>query len=316
MNGFMENDYMVSGRGIVPWHNLGTVLDHTLTSDEALKESKLTWLVEQKPLYLEGNLNKPIFGYLGNVRNDTNEILGIVSKRYHVIQNKDVFAFADDLIGNSNIPCSYETAGSLFNGRRIFILVNMPEGRLIKDLYKPYVCLSNSHDGTSCLQVCLTAIRVVCNNTLTAAINRSNRKISIRHLPIMDQQKREAMKTMQAASKYFIEFESFASDLAGKKVDIKKVLTKLFPVSDDMSRRQLQHNKDVKHGIAQMLKKKDDLQNFKGTAWGAYNALADFRSNSEPRRKTETYGDNKMAMFMDGDPVLERAQSIILELAA
>jgi phage/plasmid-like protein (TIGR03299 family) len=316
VDGFLENDYMVSGRGIVPWHNIGTVLDKTLTSNEAFKEAKLTWLVEQEKIYSENNFKQPIPGFLANIRNDTKDVLGIVSERYHVVQNKDIFAFADDLISNSNVHCTYETAGSLFNGKRVFILVNMPEGRMVEDTYKPYVCLSNSHDGSTCLQVFLTAIRVVCNNTLTAALNSATRKIAIRHLPIMDQRKREAIKTMNAASKYFIELESFASELAGKKVDIKKVLNILFPRSDEMSRRQIDHNKDLKNNIIQILKKKDDLQNIKGSAWGVYNALADFRSNSEPRRKTETYIDRKMAMFLDGDPLLEQAQNIILKLAA
>jgi hypothetical protein len=72
----------------------------------------------------------------------------------------------------------------------------------------------------------------------------------------------------------------------------------------------------VKELIKSLFKKKDDLQNFKGTAWGAYSAIADYRSNAEPKRKTPTYADNKMARFIDGDPVMQQAQDIIFELAA
>jgi hypothetical protein len=166
------------------------------------------------------------------------------------------------------------------------------------------------------LQVFLTAIRVVCNNTLTAALNTATRKISIRHLSIMEQRKEEAVKTMGAASKYFHDLEAFASQLAGKKVNIVKVLDRLFPVSSDMSKRQLVSNKEVKETIRNLLKRKDDLQNFKGTAWGTYSAIADYRSNAQPKRKTLTYADTKMSMFLDGDPVMNQAQEIIMELAA
>jgi hypothetical protein len=132
----------------------------------------------------------------------------------------------------------------------------------------------------------------------------------------MEQRKDEAMMTMGAASKYFHDLEAFASQLAGKKVNIGKVLDSLFPVSREMTKRQLESNREVKELIKNLLKQKDDLQNLKRTAWGAYSAIADYRSNAEPKRKTETYADNKMARFIDGDPVMNMAQDIILELAA
>jgi hypothetical protein len=196
------------------------------------------------------------------------------------------------------------------------MLVNMPKGRIVGDEYQPYLCLSNAHDGSACLQVFLTGIRVVCNNTLQAALRTANRKISIRHLTNMEERKDESLRTMGAASKYFHGLEEFASMLAGKKVNIGKVLDKLFPVSRDMSKRQLNSNTEVKELIKTLFKQKDDLQNFTGTAWGAYQAIADYRSNADPRRKTVTYADAKMARFLDGDEVMNQAQEIILELAA
>jgi hypothetical protein len=196
------------------------------------------------------------------------------------------------------------------------MLVNMPKGRIVDDAYQPYLCLSNSHDGSSPLQVCLTGVRVVCANTLSTALRTARRKISIRHLSCMEERKEEALHTMGAASRYFHELERFASLLAGKKVRIGKVLDKLFPVSRSMSERQEKANQEVKDIIEKILKRKDDLQNLKGTAWGAYNAIADYRSHAEPRRKSATFADTRMALFLDGDPVMNQAQEIILELAA
>jgi phage/plasmid-like protein (TIGR03299 family) len=311
----MENDFMFSGRGIVPWHGIGAVLDGVLTSGEAIKAAKLTWTVEQIEVFAAGNWAAPIPGYVANVRNDTKEVLGIVSDRYCVAQNKDVFAFADALIGTNKVKCTYETAGSLFNGRRVFALVTMPKGRIVGDEYQPYLCLSNAHDGSSALQIFLTGIRVVCNNTLSAALHTAKRKIAIRHLSRMDDRKIEAIRTMGAASKYFADLESFAAMLAGKKVNIVKVLDVLYPKSRVMSMRQVKANKEMKELIKSILKGKSDLQNIKGTAWGVYNAVADYRSNAEPRRRTATYADHKMAMFLDGDPVMKQTQDIIMELA-
>jgi len=52
MHGIMENDFMFSGRGEVPWHGIGAVLDGVLTSEQAIKEARLTWTVEQKRPYM------------------------------------------------------------------------------------------------------------------------------------------------------------------------------------------------------------------------------------------------------------------------
>jgi phage/plasmid-like protein (TIGR03299 family) len=233
----LENDFMFSGNGIVPWHGIGAVIDGVPNSEEAIKAARLEWLVEQVPVYSHTNFAVPIEGYVANVRDDTKEVLGIVSDRYRVAQNKDVFSFADALISSNRVKCAYETAGSLFNGRRVFMLVNMPKGRIVGDEYQPYLCLSNAHDGSACLSIFLTGIRVVCNNTLSAALNSAKRKISIRHLSLMEQRNDEAVMTMGAASKYFHDLETFASQLAGKKVNIGKVLDKLFPASEEMSKR-------------------------------------------------------------------------------
>ena len=312
----LEDDYMVSGRGEIPWHGIGAVLDGVLTSEEAIKEARLTWTVEQTPIYGANNWVQPIPGFFANVRSDTQKVLGIVSERYKIAQNADVFRFADDLIGNGKIPCSYETAGSLFNGRRVFMLVNMPKGRIVGDEYQPYLCLSNAHDGSACLQILLTGIRVVCNNTLSTALKTAKRKISIRHLSLMEQRKDEAIMTMGMASKYFHDLEKFASELAGKKVNVDKVLKLLFPESSEMTKRQIKSNKDLKQFIKDLFRKKDDLQNYqKNNAWGLLSAISDIRSNAEPKRKTETFADKKMERFLDGDKVMQQAQDIILELA-
>jgi hypothetical protein len=142
MHGLQENDWMFSGRGIVPWHGIGTVLEGAATSEEAITAAHLEWTVKQVPVFTANNREDAISGYVANVRDDTGEVLGIVSERYHIAQNKDLFAFADALIGTNRVKCAYETAGSLWNGRRVFILVDMPKGHIVGDEYQPYLCLS------------------------------------------------------------------------------------------------------------------------------------------------------------------------------
>jgi phage/plasmid-like protein (TIGR03299 family) len=317
MHEIMENDYMFSGRGKVPWHKLGAVVGGALNSEEAIKAAKLGWIVKQNPVFFsKNNLLKSIPHYFANVRSDTNEVLGIVGERYSVIQNKALFDFADALISTKTAECTYETAGSLFNGRRVFLLVNMPKRQVVGDEYQPYLCLSNTHDGTSALQVFLTGVRVVCNNTLQMALKTTKRKIAIRHLSGIGDRTIVALRTLGMASKYFTNLEAFALRLTGKTVDIDEVLKLLFPISEKMPKYWLDYYTGVNETIKGILKDTDNLQNINNTAWGVYNAIADYRSNAKPRLETKTYEDTKMERFLDGDEVMSRAQKIIMKLAA
>ena len=57
---------------------------------------------------------------------------------------------------------------------------------------------------------------------------------------------------------------------------------------------------------------KDDLQNFKGTGWGMYNAISDYISNTTPLRMTKTYNENKLVGFFDGNKLLETSQQLLM----
>ena len=108
-----------------------------------------------------------------NLRDIDNAALGIVSDRYKVVQNEDAFRFTDDLLGEG---VSYETAGSLQGGRKVWMLAKMPHRYIIAgDEIAPYLVVMNSHDGSSGIKVAMTPIRVVCQNTLNLALNSAKR---------------------------------------------------------------------------------------------------------------------------------------------
>ena len=101
-----------------PWHGLGTRVERALSSSEALAASGLNWNVIQRKVYTEDGHIIP--GYYANVRDSDNCTLGVVTNRYKIVQNSEAFAFTDELLGNG---VQYETAGSLKNGRKTWILV-------------------------------------------------------------------------------------------------------------------------------------------------------------------------------------------------
>lgn len=106
---------------VKPWHGIGTIVEECPNSMEAIQLAGLDWKVEQRNVYTDNGI--PIPGYRVNIRDSDQGILGVVSDRYQVVQNEDAFAFTDELVGEG---VRYETAGSLQNGKRTFILARLP----------------------------------------------------------------------------------------------------------------------------------------------------------------------------------------------
>ena len=100
-----------------PWHGLGTRVMEAPTSKEALRLAGLDWKVIQEPILT--TRNEIIPGFKANIRDKDHRVLGVVTDRYKIIQNDEAFAFTDALLGAG---VRYETAGSLQNGRRVWLL--------------------------------------------------------------------------------------------------------------------------------------------------------------------------------------------------
>ena len=109
-----------------PWHGLGTRVIEAPCSKEALALAGLDWKVIQESIYTEKK--EAIEGYKVNVRDSDRKVLGVVSDRYKIVQNQEAFAFTDGLLGEG---IRYETAGSLQNGKRVWILARLPHEYII-----------------------------------------------------------------------------------------------------------------------------------------------------------------------------------------
>jgi phage/plasmid-like protein (TIGR03299 family) len=306
-SGIYKNDWMLSVKE-KPWHGIGTIVQDAPTSEDAIRIAKLDWSVNQMPIYAA---DQEIPGYFANVRSDTNETLGIVQGRYKVQQNAESFDFVDDIINNSQgIKCRYETAGSLFNGRRTFLLVKLPETDILGDKIENFLYFTNSHDGSTGLMAGISNVRVVCNNTLQLAIRHAQRSWTCRHTASMTNKQEEAAYNLGLAIKYVGSVSVEAEAMAAKKIskvafirDFKKELEKF---SSERSADTIIER------VSLIVSKKDDLANFKGSAWAWYNATADLISNTKPLRQTENADTNKLIGFFDGNKILQTAQKVLM----
>jgi hypothetical protein len=150
-----------------PWHGLGTKLKAPPTSTEAIKAAGLDWRVAKAPLYVAGGTR-----------------LHEVKDRFALIRETPspprTVSFLASILGEG--AATYETAGALGKGERVWILARLSGDFNVAggDVIRRYLLLSNSHDGTSSLQVKITPVRVVCNNTLTLALSQGG-TLRVRH---------------------------------------------------------------------------------------------------------------------------------------
>lgn len=288
----------------VPWHGLGTPVEKSPNSADAIKLAGLDWKVESSPIYTENNIIIP--GYKANKRDNDGKVLGIVSDRYKIVQNNEAFDFTDSLIGEG---CTYETAGSLKGGRKVFLLAKLPQKEILGDAVDPYVCFTNSHDGTGAIQACATPVRVVCNNTLNLALNSATRKWSTKHVGNIESKLEEARHTLQLMDTYMNNLSVTADQLAHTKVteaEVAAILDEIFPEEEDMSDRKKTNIKEVKNDIMVCMFAPDILK-FKDTGWGAINGFADWVSHYKASRESDTFQERRFNKILDGHIVLDKA---------
>lgn len=277
---------------------------------DALRLAGLNWKVLQEPVYTE---NKELIqGYKANVRDTDRKVLGVVTDRYKVIQNEEAFAFTDTLLGEG---VRYETAGSLQEGRRVWMLARLPREFIIGgERISPYMVFSNTHDGSGAVKTALTPIRVVCNNTLNLALRTAKRSWSMIHTGDISGKIEEAKNTLLLADEYMTALGQEFEDLRKIKLSEKQVLDYikiLLPMEENYS---LLQKRGVEKLRADMKMRYFDAPDLKGVGNNGYrfvNAVSDFATHSTPRRKTANYKENIFARTADGNPMIDRAYQLV-----
>lgn len=175
------------------WHGLGQIITDYPTSCEAIIHAGLNYTIEKRPLFTYNSKNQygnsemgliipeiEVPDFYANVRTDTEQVLGVVGKDYNIVQNIDAFAFFDSIISGKD-GILYETAGALGNGERIFITAKLPDyirvGR--NDCIEKYLFLTTSHDGYGSITAAFTPVRIVCANTLNAAMRHHSNALRL-----------------------------------------------------------------------------------------------------------------------------------------
>ena len=293
-----------------PWHGLGTMVAEAPNSKDALRLAGLNWKVLQEPVYTENE--ELIQGYKANVRDTDRKVLGVVTDRYKVIQNEEAFAFTDTLLGKG---VRYETAGSLQEGRRVWMLARLPREFIIGgERISPYMVFSNTHDGSGAVKTALTPIRVVCNNTLNLALRTAKRSWSMIHTGDISGKIEEAKNTLLLADEYMTALGQEFENLRKIKLSEKQVfdyIKILLPMEENYSLLQKRGVEKLRADMKMRYFDAPDLKDVGNNGYRFVNAVSDFATHSTPRRKTANYKENIFARTADGNPMIDRAYQLV-----
>ena len=306
------------------WHGLGKVVTDYPNSQEALEFAGLDFRVERRTMFtskrtlIPGTERLLIPDCFATVRIDTEQVLGVVGNQYEVVQNREAFSFFDSIVKGEGIL--YETAGALGKGERIFITAKLPSyirvGR--EDLIEQYLFLTTTHDGSGAITAAFTPIRIVCNNTLNAALKNMSNSIRIRHTNNAKQKLEQAHKVMGITNTLSTQLEDIFNNWSRVKIADKEVykLVQLAMVPNKEVLRDIRRGKDDElstHFLNicadayqyAMSNETQQLDTTKGTLFGAYNGITGYFQNVRKFKDNET----KMKSILYGGTGHQRTQA-------
>ncbi|KRT15964.1 alpha/beta hydrolase [Pedobacter ginsenosidimutans] len=297
------------------WHGLGTIIEDYPTSAEALRFAGLDYTVEKRKLFTfdnENNLGDPerdlvipelaVPDYYATVRKDTEQVLGVVGKDYEIVQNVHAFDFFDSIVGGSG-GILYETAGALGKGERIFITAKLPDyirvGR--NDLIEKYLFLTTSHDGYGSITAAFTPTRIVCNNTLNAAMRNKTNCIRLKHTANVQDRLKVAHQLLGLTNRLANELEEVFNHWSRVRItdsQVKQLIgLAMSPNRETSEALKAGRFEDLSTLYTNTVEKVMEYafssptqqeETTKGTLFGAYNAVTGYFQNAKSYKDTES----------------------------
>ena len=220
--------------GDLPWHGLGTKVSNDLTPRMMMEKAGCDWTVEEVELYIDHQGEKIPTGQKSLVRSTDSKILTNVGKDWHPCQNETAFEFFNEFVLAGDMEM--HTAGSLKGGQIVWALAKVKDSFEVfdGDQVDSYMLFSNPHQYGKAIDVRFTPIRVVCNNTLTFAINsQSARAVKVGHRAAFNPER--VKETMGLAQEKFAKYKEMADFLGSKRFSVENLMqyySEVFPLSN------------------------------------------------------------------------------------
>ena len=298
--------------GEVPWHGLGTKVPSDLTPEQMLQAAGLDWEVNKVDLTYGDGLVVP--GKKGLVRSSDGAYLDTIGDDWNPLQNSEAFEFFNDFVMAGDMEMN--TAGSLEDGRRTWALAKIKDAvfEIVKDdITECYLLFSNPHKYGMSITVMMTPIRVVCNNTITMALNgASEHMVKINHRSEFDA---DAVKeTLGVAKDKLDTYKEAAQFLSTKnytKDSIVEYFNEVFPFTANKRDNDMSRNTKL---AMEVLDTQPGAEYGRGTFWQAFNTVT-YLTDHELGRSNDTrltsawFGANRKKKIVALEKAIEFAEA-------
>jgi phage/plasmid-like protein (TIGR03299 family) len=279
-----------------PWHGLGVTLETEDLYDwpRTCAKAGLDWAVELAPLQTADTL--AAVDHKAVRRLTDGRTLGVVGPHYTPLQNRDAFAWFQPFLDAGE--ASLHTAGSLHQGRRVWVLAKLGRAPLEiapGDEVEKFLLLSNGHDGGHAVRIGFTPTRVVCANTLAMALgDKASKLIRVAHCRSVRADLDNVREVMNLADQSFEAAAEQYRRLARRGVnaaDLRRyVQTVLQPKEGEELTDRLKAVIDQVVGLAEQ-GRGNALPSVRGTLWAAYNGVAEWLAYRRGRTQESRLGN-------------------------
>ena len=306
--------------------------DRPATAGEVIRTAGLDWRVEQYPVEAvippapggDEPCRVGVPRMLANVRSDTGAVLGVVGDGYRPLQNRDAFALADALVDSGE--AHWIGAGSTRGGARVHALMRLDReitigGATGEDLL-PLLLVRNGHDGGLAVTVSVAPFRLACLNGMIVPIEGAARTWKARHTRRIDEKLADARRSLAIAWRYYDALEDLGAQLLAAPLGpaaFDRFLHDLIPdppIETDRERRRQRNAAQIREEIHDLYRWTPDLENVRGTAWGALQAVTAYHDHHARTRRTgRSSTEARFERATAPAPLKDRALALLTEAA-
>lgn len=309
--------------GATPWHGLGNQLPKNQPIEVWQKAAGMNFEIKQTDvLFNAHNGDGNILNLRSNpdstvlFRSDNHEPLSVVSKRYKVVQPKDVLGFYRDLVSAGGFEL--ETAGVLKSGKKIWALAKTGQETMLAggDIVKAYLLLATSCDGSLATTAQFTSIRVVCNNTLQMAVGANKGAVKVPHSRVFDPVavKQELGLCMTTWDQFMTSMKAMSNRPVNKFEAMSYLVNVLGDPALPLNEQPNQSAIHAVYGLYSGNGKGSKLHSANGTVWGLINGITEY-TDSHRRARNQDYRLDS-AWFGQGAQIKQKALEHAVALAA
>ena len=314
---FVNGEAQMAYAGDLPWHGLGTKVSNDLTPQQIMQKAGVDWKVREVESFVEFDGKRMATGQKSLIRETDGKILTNVGKDWHPCQNETAFEFFNEYVLAGDMEM--HTAGSLKGGQYVWALAKVKESFDLfgGDQVDSYMLFSNPHVYGKSIDVRFTPIRVVCNNTLTFALDTaSQRAVKVGHRAQFNPDM--VKEQLGIAHEKFAKYKEMAQFLGSKRVKVEDLLNyynEVFPLTSGKDKQEQVTAESISRqakNALEVLETQPGAEFAEGSWWQAFNSVTYVTDhlqgrNADNRLHSQWYGQNQLRKVKAAEKAVEYA---------